>query len=97
AMSADTLTGRGLTVAEAAALLRTSRDKIRSWIGNGTLGAINTAAAPCQRPRWIILPQHLEEFTRRRAAGPPPKTPRRKRRASGVIDFYPDSAAEVSQ
>ena len=78
----------GLTVRDVARRYRVSEDKVRHWIGNGELAATNTAASLCGRPRWVIQPDSLAEFERRRAGGAPPKPPRRPRRAA-VIDFFP--------
>jgi hypothetical protein len=68
---------------------RVGEDKVRGWIMRGELRAINTAAALCGRPRWVIPSEALAEFERRRAGGPPPKPPRRRRRTA-PIDYYPD-------
>jgi hypothetical protein len=88
--AADTLPpGRGLTPRQVARLLRISPDRVRAMIVRGELEAIDVSAVRCGRPRYIVLPQHLEEFTRRRSAAPPPK-PARRRRQSQAIDYYPD-------
>jgi transposase len=79
----------GLTVRDIARRYRVGEDKVRGWITRGELRAINTAAALCGRPRWVIPVESLVEFERRRAGGPPPKLPRRRRRRE-QIDFYPD-------
>ena len=79
----------GYTVADLARRLRVGEDKVRSWIKSGELRGINTAAALCGKPRWVITPDALAEFEKRRAGGPPPRPPRRRRR-SEAIDFYPD-------
>jgi hypothetical protein len=79
---------RGYTPRELARLLRVSPDRVRSWIVAGELGAIDTARQRCGKPRYVILPTHLEQFLRRRSAGPVPK-PRRQKR-SDMVDFYPD-------
>src|SRR5262249_54717748 len=84
---------RGYTPAELARLLRVSPDRIRGWIKAGELGAIDTARLRCGRPRYVILPRHLEEFERRRRAATTATkpTPRRRRcRETAEIDFYPD-------
>jgi excisionase family DNA binding protein len=79
----------GLTVREVARRYRVGEDKVRSWIARGELKAVNTAAALCGRPRWVVPVDSLAEFERRRAGGPPPKPPRRRGR-SALVDFYPD-------
>jgi hypothetical protein len=58
-------------------------------IARGELGAVNTAAARCGRPRYVVLPHHLTEFERQRSAAPPPKPPRRRKKPY-TIDYYPD-------
>jgi hypothetical protein len=82
---------RGHTPSELARLLRVSPDRVRSWIVAGELGAIDTARRRCGRPRYVILPEHLAEFVRRRNATPPRAAPRRRRRQRGAIDYYPDA------
>jgi excisionase family DNA binding protein len=90
-MASDAPHARGLTVREVAKLLRISKDRIRSMIQRGELGALNVAAVRSGRPRFVVLPHHLAAFEQSRTAGPPPKaTPRRKRRPPNWIDFYPD-------
>jgi excisionase family DNA binding protein len=78
----------GLTVRDVARRYRVGEDKVRRWIGRGELRAVNTAAALCARPRWVIPAEALAEFERRRAGGPPPKPPRRRRRQVPV-DYFP--------
>ena len=92
ALTVEELSGsehRGYTPRELAHLLRVSPDRIRAWIKAGELGAIDTARVRCGRPRFIILPHHLAEFTRRRTASPPRPAPRRRRQAVAV-DYYAD-------
>jgi transposase len=79
----------GLTVKDVARRYRVSRDKVRKWIERGELGAIDKSLTLCGKARYVILPEHLAAFEKRRAAGPPPKPPRRNRRA-GDVDFFPD-------
>lgn len=81
---------KGLTPNEVARLLRVSADRVRSWIRSGHLGAINTAAVLCGKPRFVVLPHHLEEFVRLRRAAPPPQPRRPRRRQDDMIDYYPD-------
>jgi hypothetical protein len=78
-----------LTVLDVARRYRVSPDKIRLWISKGELSAINTAAALCGKPRWVILPHALIAFERSRSGGPPPKLAKRKRRTCAV-DYFPD-------
>jgi excisionase family DNA binding protein len=87
---ADTaLSLRCLTVPEVARYLRMSRDRVRDLIRRGELRAIDTAPTRCGRPRWIITPEALAEWERRRTAGPQPKPVRRRKRTPDV-DYYPD-------
>src|SRR6516164_4495278 len=74
----------GLTVRDVARRYRVGEDKVRSWIARGELRAINTAAALCGRPRWVIPVEALAEFEQRRAGGPLPKPPRRQRRQEAI-------------
>jgi hypothetical protein len=70
-------------------LLRVSPDQIRAWIKAGELGAVNTARRRCGRPRYVILPHHLADFTVKRSAAAPRPAPRRRRRRE-IKDYYPD-------
>jgi hypothetical protein len=83
----------GWTPNEIARLLRVRPDRVRGWIQNGELGAVNTAPNKYAKPRYVILPHQLEQFERRRSAAPPPKTPRRKK-LSFSKDYFPDEGAE---
>jgi hypothetical protein len=84
-------TGRGLTVADVARRYRVGEDKVRSWISRGELAAVNTSTSLCGKPRWVILPDSLVLFEKRRAAATPARpAPRRRKRAAGV-DYYPDN------
>lgn len=82
--------GAGLTPRELARLLRVSPDRVRAWIASGELGALNTAAARCGKPRYVVLPHHLAEFEQRRGAARPKPAPRRRRRTPEMIDYFPD-------
>jgi excisionase family DNA binding protein len=79
----------GYTPNELARLLRVSADRVRRWITNGELTALNTAPSRCGRPRYVILPHHLAEFERRRAAAALKPAPWRRRRTTEV-DYFPD-------
>jgi hypothetical protein len=84
----------GLTVRDLARRYRVSTDKVRVWIHSGELVAITTAAVVCGKPRYVVLPDALVAFERRRQAGPPPKAPRQRRRSYN-IDFYPNEPEAV--
>jgi hypothetical protein len=85
----DTIPTRGYVTADLARRYRVSEDKIRQWIRDGLLRAINTADALCGKPRYVVPPEALIEFERVRSAAEPPKPQRRKRKAE-AIDFFPD-------
>jgi excisionase family DNA binding protein len=80
---------RGYTTREVARLIRISPDRVRAMIASGELPAINTAAARCGRPRYVVLPEQLVAWVRQRAAAPPPR-PARSRKRTTVVDYYPD-------
>jgi transposase len=82
---------RGLTVPDMARRYRMSRDRVRDMIRRGELRAIDTARARCGKPRWVVTPEALAEWERRRAAGPQPR-PQRRRRRTPAVDYYPDTA-----
>jgi excisionase family DNA binding protein len=77
---------KGWTVRELARLLRISPDKIRWLIKAGRLDAVNTATRG--KPRYVILPHHLDAFEQRhRAHTPQEPPPRRRRRKTDEEDF----------
>jgi hypothetical protein len=82
----DAKAARGHTPADVAARYRVSPDKVRLWIRRGELFAVNTAA-PCAKPRFVVPPEALAEFERRRSAAQPKPVPRRRRKP--VKDYYP--------
>jgi hypothetical protein len=84
-------TPRGRTTSELAAYWRVSADRIRSLIVAGQLEAINTAPAG-HRPRYIILPRHIEQWERQHRAmtSVEERPQRRRRRRTDEIDFFPD-------
>ena len=79
----------GFTVREVARRYRVGEDKIRRWIARGELRTINTAAALCGKPRWVIPVEALEEFDRRRSASAPAKPSPRRRKRTATLHFYP--------
>jgi hypothetical protein len=87
-MPADTLPARGLTVADIARRYRIGADKVRALIARGELRAVNTATALCGRPRWVVPPDALAAFEKRRAAAPAKPAGRRQR--SPLVASFPD-------
>lgn len=79
----------GLTVSEFAERYRIGVDKVHGWIRRGELKAVNVASVLCGRPRWVILPDAIAEFEKRRTGGPEPQQPKRRRKTTAV-DYYPD-------
>jgi excisionase family DNA binding protein len=84
----DSLAPRGYTTSDAARLLRVSEDKIRQWLRSGELQGINTAGPRANKPRFVILPEAIQQFAAARSAATP-KTTQRKRRLVKV-DYFPD-------
>ena len=77
-MNTDPKNQVGQTPNELAKVLRVSPDRIRSWITSGKLKALNLAPTRAGRPRFVILPHHLQEFERRhQAASSQPKPSQR--------------------
>jgi excisionase family DNA binding protein len=77
-----------MTPREVARLLRVGPDRVRAMIVRGDLAALNLGTA--RRPRFVILPQHLDEFGRRRRAAADPPRAARRRRLQTPVDYYPD-------
>jgi hypothetical protein len=86
-MRDDTPAARGRTVRETAAFLRIGKAKVCTLIKVGELGAADVGTPG--RPRWVVLPEHLERFLDARRVRPAPRPQRRKRRPAGTIDYYP--------
>ncbi len=80
----------GFTPNQLAKLLRVSPDRIRAWIKSGELPALDTAPPRSRKPRFIVLPAHLEQFERKHRAVPTATKPPRRRRRTAGVDFYPD-------
>jgi hypothetical protein len=84
----DATAGRGLTITDVARRYRVRRSKVLGWVRSGQLAAVNTAGA-LARPRYIVLPESLTTFERRRTATPNKRAPRRRRQRV-AIDYFPD-------
>ena len=78
----------GLTVRDAARRYRVGQDKVRLWIKNGELAAVNTAASG--KPRYVIPPDALTAFERLRAAASAGPRPARCKRPPAIVRRYPD-------
>ena len=63
--------------------------KVIAWIRAGELRAINAAARPTGRPRYLIDVADLAEFAARRSTvSPPAPRPRRRRQPADLIEFF---------
>jgi len=83
----------GYTVIDVCKRLRVGPDKVRVWIKSGKLKAINTQDIACARPRFVVLPDALEQFIVERLVitPPPPRTRRRRaKQEAGWVEYYPD-------
>jgi hypothetical protein len=80
----------GYTPRQVAKILRISPDRVRAMVQRGELGALNLATHRCGKPRYVILPRHLDEFARLVEARPEAKPAPPRKRVVG-IDYYPDS------
>jgi hypothetical protein len=81
---------RGYTVRDVARYFRVGRARILTWIRSGELKALNTAAAVCGRPRFVVTPEALSDFERRRQAITPTKSAPRRTKRTLKVDFFPD-------
>ena len=64
-----------------------SPEKVIDWIRSGELRAMNAAARPGGRPRYLIDVRDLEAFQLRRSVQPTPRTHRR-RAPPDVIEYF---------
>src|SRR5438034_897517 len=80
-------TNRGLSPRKYAARLGVNVGKINRWLRTGELQAVNVATTTAGKPRWRILPEHIEQFERRRAATPKQPAPRRKQQ-QGITKYF---------
>jgi transposase len=87
--SIDRLAVSSLTPAQLALRYGVSADKVRNWIANGELHAIDVSTRVGGRPQWAIPPEALEQFERTRSTRPAPRPVRRRKRAPpGAIEFF---------
>src|SRR5437588_28717 len=87
AMSADT---PGFTVRDLARRWRVSPDRVRRLITSGELVALNTRDTRCGRPRFVVTPEAVADFERRRQAAAAPTPPKPKRRMrTPLVDYFP--------
>lgn len=76
---------RCLTPPQFAKWLGVNRDKVLTWIHNGTLYAINVANPLAKRPQFVIPPDAIERFVNRDAKTKKPS--RKKREGRSKIDI----------
>jgi excisionase family DNA binding protein len=81
---------RAVTPGEYADRLGVSVDKVRTWIEQGELFALNVAtSAHGKKPRWRIPLDAIERFEDGRGTKPAPPVPkRRRRRDANIIEFF---------
>jgi excisionase family DNA binding protein len=82
---------RNLSVSQVAARLYVGDDKIRDWIKNGEMEALNVASRLGKRPRWRISEEALVAFERKRsstASVTAPPTRRQKAKDEGVEEYF---------
>lgn len=76
------------TVSSLAKLLRVSPKRVRNWIRQGELRAVNMAD-PNRRPSWRILPADLERFLEERARVEKSESQaKRRQRAPDVTPYF---------
>lgn len=88
---------RFFTTSEAAEILATNEDKVRSWIHSGELCAVDVAAKPGgKKPRWRIPETALSRFLigrqRHPKAKPVDKSPpprARRLKSAPTKNFFP--------
>lgn len=79
---------RFVTVADAAAALSVSDDKIRDLIASDQLQACDVSLHRGGRARWRIAISDLEAFLAGRRTSPKPPMPRRKRAGTYQRKYY---------
>ena len=80
---------RKLTPPQLARRLGVGPDKVLQWIHSGELPAMNGAAKPNGRPRYLIDIEDLQAFENRRAVTPRDVvTKRSKASSSDVKEFF---------
>lgn len=70
-----------MTPPEVATLLRVRIDKVRTWIRNAELRAIDVSECVGGRPRYRIAHDDLDAFLSRRQVTPPPTSVVRRQEA----------------
>lgn len=75
----------GMTPNELAHFWRCSANTIRTWIRNGQLKAMNVATKG--KPRFIILPKHMEEFEARMEVKTEPKATRKRKPKKPWVEY----------
>ena len=83
------MTDRALSPPALARILAVKPSKVLGWIDTGELRAVNIAENRTGRPRWKILPEHLNEFLAGRSnEDAPSPRPRRRQRQTGKRVYY---------
>ncbi len=82
---------RNLTPPKIASQYGVATSKVLDWIRSGELVALNLANRNCQRPRYSITPEALDQFERNRQVipdGGESTTRKLRRRASQTTKNY---------
>lgn len=75
-----------LKVDDVADLLGVSPAKVRTWINEGSLPAMNVNNGT--RPRWVILSGDVDEFLRSRRTQPKQVVSRQRKPSMGSFNRY---------
>jgi excisionase family DNA binding protein len=78
---------RGLTPKQVAERLGTRTSHVTALIRSGQLRAADISLQPGGKPRWLIHPEQLESFLRRRTYSVVPKS-RRRRNSQPAKKFF---------
>ena len=62
--------------------------KVLGWIRAGELRAIDAAASPGQRPRYLVDITDLAAFENRRAVTGPTRSSRRRKLPNSVTEYF---------
>ncbi len=85
---------KALKIADVAQRLGVSGETVRRWITSKQLrGVLVSLNRQSQKPRYVVLPEDLAAFERRRTTGEPARQVRRSqyRRSQDYIRFFKET------